>query len=910
MPAFAELSQPVEHRPRRSTAIVTVVAALVLLAAGLWLYLAKASQVDIVAVELGGAGQRTPLPRGTSTALWWDFALVVGYGAAAVLGTTAAIWAGWTPRAQGLGRFARIAALVTILADVLENILLLVATTHPGAWLLNLATAAAVIKFSALVPAGLVAVYGIVVTLFRWTLNTPSRLADRTIDTADCRPAIPLAESDFPAHKAETLRGATRWRRGYHVPDAELGEVGFCLSGGGIRAASVAMGALQTLRTRLLEARYLVSVSGGGYTAGALQQALTSAITDPPAGTVLRDREHAYLPGSVEEDHVRRHVSYLADSAPQVLTAFGVLGRGLLLSLIVLFSPAIVLGAFAGWLYRHIPVTVLPPSLTDFPTFRTGALLALGVLVLVALGASLFGRGTTSKPLVRQVTQRLANRLALLAVVVAAVTIVLPVLVWLAYLLPTTNPGVRVGSPVGAILLTYLSALASILWRNRTRLGSATKDSAGVTAAVPSGLLQRILVIVTTALLALAWLLLFAIMIGTGGTADALYTALGVGVVLIIVGGIFDETSLSMHPFYRERLARTFAVRRVERDGRQIAAPYASAERTELATYGSTTVKFPQVIFAAAANLTGEGRTPPGLNCVSYTMSRDWVGGPDVGWVRTGKLEAIVPARFKRDLTVQGAVAISGAAFASAMGRSARWFQVLLAVSGARLGAWLPNPAFVQAAPTSAQRTGWTYPRLPSARRLPYLWREVFGIHSHSDRLLHVTDGGHYDNLGLVELLRRRCSLIYCIDASVDDRPTATTFAQALTLAREELGVRVELDDPWQAEPGSGEPLSPEDPLSVLNPRLVKSPLITGTIHYPEESGLPEDQRTGRLVVAKSLLWRDLPYPVLSYAAHNPEFPHDSTGDQFFDDGKFSAYTELGRQLGLLVNEQVPTCRK
>jgi hypothetical protein len=694
------------------------------------------------------------------------------------------------------------------------------------------------------------------------------------------------------------------------VPDADLGKVGFCLSGGGIRAASVAMGALQTLRTRLLEARYLVSVSGGGYTAGALQQALTPAIAHPPEGKVLRDREHAYLPGSVEEDHVRRHVSYLADSAPQVLTAFGVLGRGLLLSLIVLFSPAIVLGALAGWLYRHIPVTALPPSLTDFPTFRTGALLALGVLVLVALGASLFGRGKASKPLLRQVTQGLANRLALLAVIVAVVTIVLPVLVWLAYLLPTTNPGVRIGSPVGAILLTYLSALASILWRNRTRLGSATKDSGGVTAAVPSGLLQRILVIVTTALLALAWLLLFVVMIGAGGAAEALYTALGVGVVLVIVGGLFDETSLSMHPFYRERLAHTFAVRRVERDGSQIAAHYAPAERTTLSAYGTTAVKFPQVIFAAAANLTGEARTPPGLNCVSYTMSRDWIGGPDVGWVRTDKLENVAPARFKRDLTVQGAVAISGAAFASAMGRSARWFQVLLAVSGARLGAWLPNPAFVHAAPTSEQHTGWTYPQLPRARRLPYLWREVFGIHAHSDRLLHVTDGGHYDNLGLVELLRRRCNLIYCIDASADDRPTATTFAQALTLAREELGVRVELNDPWQAEPGSGEPLSPKDPLSVLNPRLVKSPLITGTIHYPEESGLPEDQRTGQLVVAKSLLWRDLPYPLLSYAARNPEFPHDSTGDQFFDDGKFSAYTELGRQLGLLVDQRVPTCRK
>ena len=55
---------------------------------------------------------------------------------------------------------------------------------------------------------------------------------------------------------------------------------------------------------------------------------------------------------------------------------------------------------------------------------------------------------------------------------------------------------------------------------------------------------------------------------------------------------------------------------------------------------------------------------------------------------------------------------------------------------------------------------------------------------------------------------------------------------------------------------------------------------------------------TGILVVAKALLTRDLDYDLLSYAARNAVFPHDSTGDQFFDDEKFCAYSQLGREIG------------
>jgi hypothetical protein len=71
------------------------------------------------------------------------------------------------------------------------------------------------------------------------------------------------------------------------------------------------------------------------------------------------------------------------------------------------------------------------------------------------------------------------------------------------------------------------------------------------------------------------------------------------------------------------------------------------------------------------------------------------VGGPDLGWVKTSTLEETCKPALRRDVTVQAAMAVSGAAIASAMGRHAAAMRRLLALSNVRLGTWLPNPAFL-----------------------------------------------------------------------------------------------------------------------------------------------------------------------------------------------------------------------
>jgi hypothetical protein len=251
---------------------------------------------------------------------------------------------------------------------------------------------------------------------------------------------------------------------------------------------------------------------------------------------------------------------------------------------------------------------------------------------------------------------------------------------------------------------------------------------------------------------------------------------------------------------------------------------------------------------------------------------------------------------------VQGAVALSGAALAaSAGGQNASWYETLFAVSGVRLGAWMPNPLFLieqQKKRKLDNQPVWYEPSLPHVRRLSYLLRELFGIHPANGPLVQVTDGGFYDNLGLIELFRRGCTRIYCIDASGDTPPPATTLAGVLTLAYQELGVKVRLNQTaFDNTPGTGAPTKPEDALTALNPRLAKSGIITGQFTYPPESGMA-GERTGLLVVAKASLWDRLPYPLLAYAMNNPIFPNDSTADQWFDDNQYAAYTALGRELG------------
>ena len=368
---------------------------------------------------------------------------------------------------------------------------------------------------------------------------------------------------------------------------------------------------------------------------------------------------------------------------------------------------------------------------------------------------------------------------------------------------------------------------------------------------------------------------------------------LGGASVLLLVGWSVDAVNWSMHRFYKRRLWSAFAYDDATHGERNWSQP------TKLSTDAVQLGHRPELVLCGAAQVSGPELAPPRRRAVTWTFDSHWVGGPEVGWCETSVLEHELDAHGKGgDVSMFGAIAICGAAFGSAMGRhSMGSLNAVFALTNARLGVWLPNPGQVGA-------NKWKYKR----RHLGYVAREVFGRYPPSGRWMLVSDGGHYENLGLVELFRRRCTRILCFDATGDDTGAVTTVAEALRLAEEELGVRVYVADPWATAPGGTTVERATQRLAdALDDRMARATVAAERVVYHEESGLPAGQREGWLVIGRAVLDQTTPWPVLSYSVGNDVFPNDPTSDQWFDHEQFANYRLLGRHVAARVLDEVQT---
>ena len=229
-----------------------------------------------------------------------------------------------------------------------------------------------------------------------------------------------------------------------------------------------------------------------------------------------------------------------------------------------------------------------------------------------------------------------------------------------------------------------------------------------------------------------------------------------------------------------------------------------------------------------------------------------------------------------RFATLPTAMALSGAAFAPSMGRMTKpGLRLYIVLANLRLGVWVPNPRRLKAFEDVGQKF-----RRQLLPRPDYLIREIFGRNHLDAPFLYVSDGGHYENLGMVELLRRKCKTIWCIDASGDQIDTFNTIGGAFMTATAELGVSFDVDPSTMA---------PEDPKPADGePWFVTSPFCAGTFTYSDGS-------PGRLIIVKAGVPEDAPWSIRSYQKQHSHFPCDPTLDQLFDGDRFEAYRELGR---------------
>ena len=145
-----------------------------------------------------------------------------------------------------------------------------------------------------------------------------------------------------------------------------------------------------------------------------------------------------------------------------------------------------------------------------------------------------------------------------------------------------------------------------------------------------------------------------------------------------------------------------------------------------------------------------------------------------------------------------------------------------------------------------------------------------------SDPFAYLSDGGHFENLGTYELLRRRCHVIIVSDASRDNNRTFMTFAHAASKARVDLGIEIDFEE----AAGIYETVKPLGRVNI------------GKIHYP-------DADEGILIYLKPEVSGSEPIDIVGYDRAHPAFPHDATSRQWFSEAQFEAYRKLGELSGV-----------
>jgi len=334
------------------------------------------------------------------------------------------------------------------------------------------------------------------------------------------------------------------------------------------------------------------------------------------------------------------------------------------------------------------------------------------------------------------------------------------------------------------------------------------------------------------------------------GSSDATIVLVGIAAVSAFVAIFLLNINLTgPHRLYRDQLARTFVQADEEKDA-PIALSGINSGNSGPYHLINTTVNLPSSTHEALRDRKSD----------FFLFSKHWCGSPSTGYHATTKWRTNgAPA----DLAT--AMAVSGAAASSYMGLgSMPTLTALMTFLNVRLGFWILRP----------DRT-----RLFKAPGFLCLIREMTGIAMSEKRAwLNLSDGGHIENMAVYELLRRRCKYIISVDGESDPE---FTFQGHMTLVRHaQIDFGVSIDSRLKD-------LRPD-----AKTNYCQTHAMFCRIQYPAAGGQPA--ATGLLLYLKLSLTGNEPELLRRYKITHPDFPHQTTLDQFFDEEQFEAYRQLG----------------
>ncbi len=327
----------------------------------------------------------------------------------------------------------------------------------------------------------------------------------------------------------------------------------------------------------------------------------------------------------------------------------------------------------------------------------------------------------------------------------------------------------------------------------------------------------------------------------------------GLGVVM---GYFVNVNKFSLHALYRNRLIRAFLGA-----SRAVRAPHRFTGFDPNDNFRACDLEpgRPFHIINIALNLVKGGQLAwQERMAAPFSVSRLHCGSWVLGYRPS--------AQFGDGITLGTALAISGATANPNQGyNSSPLVAFLMTLFNLRLGWWLGNPGRHGA--RTWERSGPIHAALP-------LFNEALGTTNASYAYVNLSDGGHFDNLGLYEMVLRRCRHIVVVDAGCDDAYVFEDLGNAIRKIRIDLGISIDIQT-----------VSPKKEGAQVSYYAI------GTIRYSQLDGSGTD---GTLLYIKPTLCGLEPADVAHYAASHPDFPHEPASDQWFSESQMESYRALG----------------
>jgi hypothetical protein len=361
-------------------------------------------------------------------------------------------------------------------------------------------------------------------------------------------------------------------------------------------------------------------------------------------------------------------------------------------------------------------------------------------------------------------------------------------------------------------------------------------------------------------------------------TAHALWLVLAYTALCLVASWFINVNKFSLHGMYRERLIRAYLG--ASNPNRHPHLFTGFDENDNLSMCALTQHK-PLHVINMALNLVGGANLAwQERKAESFTSTRLHSGSCRVGY----RSSAFYGGRYKDDskktpISLGTAITISGAAASPNMGyHSSPLLTLVMALFNARLGWWLGNPKMPDKV--------W---KCPGPRwGVRSFIDEAFGLTDDENAWLYLSDGGHFENLGVYEMVLRRCRLIVVSDAGADPAYTYEDLANAVRKVRIDLGIPIEFEK-------ANMPMSPAHrPTAEFSGQHC----AIGHILY---GAVDPGAEPGTIIYIKASMNGNEPADVKQYAAVDRRFPHQPTSDQFFDESQFESY----RRLGLHVVEEI-----